>query len=150
LLRTQIHHANTKYSEKTIEDFVQLVEKELIIRQTQEDEIRPSALILIFLYWFDNPDTAFLKGSTKVEIHQKLEKLTIGIANAQQEISLLREFRTRLIADIVTGKLDVRDAAAHLPAELDELEPLEDDLPDPELDLDADSDLEAVAEEEAA
>ena len=33
-------------------------------------------LILIFLYWFDNPDTAFLKGSTKVEIHQKLKKLT--------------------------------------------------------------------------
>ncbi len=57
---------------------------------------------------------------------------------------------TRLIADVVTGKLDVREAAAHLPKELDETEPLEDDLPDPELDLDADSDLEAVAEDEAA
>jgi hypothetical protein len=75
-LKCLLEENKVKYSEKTIEDFVQLVEKELIIRQTQEDEIRPSALILIFLYWFDNPDTAFLKGFTKVEIHQKLEKLT--------------------------------------------------------------------------
>jgi type I restriction enzyme S subunit len=73
-----------------------------------------------------------------------------ALRTADREIFLLRQFRTRLIADVVTGKLDVREAAAHLPAELDELEPLEDDLPDPELDLDADSDLEAVAEDEAA
>lgn len=32
-----------------------------------------------------------------------------------QEISLLREYRTRLIADVVTGKLDVREAASLLP-----------------------------------
>jgi len=44
----------------------------------------------------------------------------------------------------------VREAAAHLPAELDEPEALEDDLPDPELDLDTDSDLDAIAEDEAA
>lgn len=30
------------------------------------------------------------------------------------EIELAREYRTRLIADVVTGKLDVREAAAHL------------------------------------
>src|SRR5207245_2330420 len=34
-----------------------------------------------------------------------------------REISLLREFRTRLIADVVTGKLDVRAAAERLPDE---------------------------------
>ena len=33
---------------------------------------------------------------------------------ANQEISLLREYRTRLIADVVTGKLDVREAAKNL------------------------------------
>jgi type I restriction enzyme S subunit len=33
----------------------------------------------------------------------------------RQEIALLRELRTRLIADVVTGKLDVREAAARLP-----------------------------------
>lgn len=33
------------------------------------------------------------------------------IFQARQEISLLREYRTRLISDVVTGKLDVREAA---------------------------------------
>ena len=31
-----------------------------------------------------------------------------AIARALREIELLREYRTRLIADVVTGKLDVR------------------------------------------
>ena len=44
---------------------------------------------------------------------------------AQGELSLLREYRTRLIADVVTGKLDVREAAARLPDEVEELEPLD-------------------------
>ena len=39
---------------------------------------------------------------------------------AEHEINLLREYRTRLIADVVTGKLDVREAAAALP----EVDPL--------------------------
>ena len=38
-------------------------------------------------------------------------------ASAHRQISFLREYRTRLIADVVTGKLDVRDAAARLPTE---------------------------------
>ncbi|AFD26705.1 restriction endonuclease subunit S [Deinococcus gobiensis] len=38
-----------------------------------------------------------------------------AITHAQREISLLREYRTRLIADVVTGKLNVRAAAARLP-----------------------------------
>ncbi len=44
---------------------------------------------------------------------------------AQREIDLLREYRTRLIADVVTGKLDVREAAARLPDEVEEPEPLD-------------------------
>ena len=35
--------------------------------------------------------------------------------NARRGIELLSEYRTRLIADVVTGKLDVREAAAGLP-----------------------------------
>ena len=42
-----------------------------------------------------------------------------------REIGLLRAYRTRLIADVVTGKLDVREAAARLPDEVEELEPLD-------------------------
>lgn len=37
------------------------------------------------------------------------------IDRIKDEIALLREYRTRLIADVVTGKLDVREAAARLP-----------------------------------
>ena len=44
---------------------------------------------------------------------------------AQGELSLLREYRTRLIADVVTGKFDVREAAARFPDEVEELEPLD-------------------------
>jgi type I restriction enzyme, S subunit len=43
-------------------------------------------------------------------------------ATAQSEITLLREYRTRLIADVVTGKVDVREAEARLPDALDEAE----------------------------
>ena len=43
----------------------------------------------------------------------------------EREISLLREYRTRLIADVVTGKLDVCAAAAALPEEGEEPEVLE-------------------------
>ena len=34
---------------------------------------------------------------------------------AKRQIELVREYRTRLVADVVTGKLDVREAAARLP-----------------------------------
>ena len=33
----------------------------------------------------------------------------------KREIALLQEYRTRLTADLLTGKLDVREAAAKLP-----------------------------------
>lgn len=49
------------------------------------------------------------------EQHQILEQLTYDIQRiegtikrAQREIELIREYRTRLISDVVTGKLDVR------------------------------------------
>ena len=47
------------------------------------------------------------------------------IAAALAQIRLLREYRDRLIADVVTGKLDVREAAASLP----EVDPLNADDP---------------------
>ena len=63
-----------------------------------------------------------------------------AIAGARREVALLREYRTRLIADVVTGKLDVRDAAAGLP----EVDPLaRGDVDDP-LDTDMDSVLEEL------
>ena len=41
--------------------------------------------------------------------------LTTAITRTEREIALMQEYRTRLTADIVTGKLDVREAAAKLP-----------------------------------
>lgn len=61
-----------------------------------------------------------------VHIREQTSKLVATAAIAHREISLLREYRTRLIADVVTGKLDVREAAARLPDETEEPEPLMD------------------------
>ena len=45
------------------------------------------------------------------------EGIDSALASIKRQISLLQEYRTRLIADVVTGKLDVREAAAELPEE---------------------------------
>lgn len=44
-------------------------------------------------------------------------KIDAAMAAARREIELLREYRTRLIADVVTGKVDVREVTAQLPEE---------------------------------
>jgi type I restriction enzyme S subunit len=58
---------------------------------------------------------------------------------------LLLEYRTRLIADVVTGNLDVRETAARLPEEAQQVEPLDeiDDMPQDESAAD-DEELEAA------
>lgn len=43
--------------------------------------------------------------------------LITTISCLEHEIELLKEYRTRLVSDVVTGKLDVREAAAKLPEE---------------------------------
>ena len=48
-----------------------------------------------------------------------------AISSARREIDLVREYHTRLIADVVTGNLDVREVAANLPDEPLETEPLD-------------------------
>ena len=62
--------------------------------------------------------------------------LRAAIKQANREITLLREYRTRLIADLVTGKLDVREAASQLPDEDQELPLIDglDEVNDPEND----------------
>ena len=65
-----------------------------------------------------------------VPSHQEQEQIATHIVNttaninaaitrARRQIELLQEYRTCLIADVVTGKLDVRQAAAQLPDESD-------------------------------
>jgi type I restriction enzyme, S subunit len=74
-----------------------------------------------------------------------LGQVASTLATTRSEIALLREYRTRLIADVVTGQLDVREAAARLP----------DEEPEPVDEVDAvtdgeEDDLDAVLEEAEA
>lgn len=48
-------------------------------------------------------------------IVEKTANINTAIARTEREIALMQEYRTRLTSDIVTGKLDVREAAAKLP-----------------------------------
>ena len=77
-------------------------------------------------------------------------KIDTAIAAARREIDLLREYRTRLIADVVTGKVDVREVAARLPEEPPEEEAEwvdTDEIAEGEA-TDEESGAEAVEEEE--
>jgi type I restriction enzyme S subunit len=55
-------------------------------------------------------------------VDQRCGDIDESSKRVRQGIALLREYRTRLIADVVTGKLDVRDAAGRLVAETEEPE----------------------------
>ncbi len=69
-----------------------------------------------------------------VGLENELSHVNRAISRLNREIELLREYRTRLVADVVTGKLDVREAASNVPDEAE--------LPDtPEADAE---DLDAV------
>lgn len=83
----------------------------------------------------------FLEGATN--------NILKAIGRAQREISLFREYGIRLIDDVVTGKVDVRNAAALLPDEVAEVGSVE------EFEFEADSESsderpEALAEETEA
>ena len=58
------------------------------------------------------------------KVTEETAALRHAIARARRQIELLQEYRTKLIADVVTGKLDVREAAAQLPDEDNEAEPI--------------------------
>ena len=64
--------------------------------------------------------------SEQAAIVEYLDRITAdisaAIARAHCQIELQEEYRTRLVADVVTGKLDVREAA-----ELGEDAPIDDD-----------------------
>lgn len=53
-------------------------------------------------------------------IARKIEPLYATISQAGNQIDLIREYRTRLIADVVTGKVDVRDLAFDMPEAFDD------------------------------
>lgn len=58
-----------------------------------------------------------------ISLKSELRDVELTIVNTRREIDLIREYRTRLISDVVTGKLDVR--SVELPT-MDEAETIED------------------------
>jgi len=129
------------------------------------DEIEPEYLIqLLQVRWIgeylslysvgatmDNLNTGILKEvpvllppineqrTLLVWIANEGQRIDSASAVAEREISLLREYRTRLISDVVTGKLDVRGldltaaADAEAPEECIDLQDIETALEDQEM-----------------
>jgi type I restriction enzyme, S subunit len=83
-------------------------------------------------------------------LDQGLGDIARQLSLLERETSLLREYRTRLVADVVTGKLDVRAAAANLSDESGEPEVPDDTDALAEGDEPADGDLNATPEESEA
>ncbi|MBI4880997.1 MAG: hypothetical protein HY812_15270 [Planctomycetes bacterium] len=94
----------------------------------------------------DGQEQARIVGSTAALAGQ----VECAVEGARREIGLLREYRTRLIADVVTGKLDVREAAARLPDEAEEPKPVEEAEASPDGEEAAAEDMELVPEEAEA
>ena len=61
---------------------------------------------------------------SQLRISEMLQRESYVRQQVRLSEQLLTEYRTRLIADVVTGKLDVREAAAQLPEEDDEADPI--------------------------
>ena len=58
-------------------------------------------------------------------MNKAIEDRDAAIACARRQIEHIEEYRTRLITDVVTGRLDVRATAAQLPDEADSYDPIE-------------------------
>lgn len=63
--------------------------------------------------------------TAQLELDEFVRSLEPIRAQVTCEIALLREYRTRLIADVVTGKLDVRQVAGRIPEETEDYEPFD-------------------------
>lgn len=74
-------------------------------------------------------------------IEQKTRTQCTAIARAEREIELMTEYRTRLIADVVTGKVDVRDVPVEAAVD-EEVEDWSDKVPEENSDM-----LDATEEE---
>ena len=69
------------------------------------------------------------KAATADYLDRANTTINSAIARARRQVEFVQEYRTRLIADVVTGKLDVRAAAAQLPDDAAEAEPIEESGP---------------------
>ncbi len=73
-------------------------------------------------------------------INEKCAEISKATSRAEREIELMREYRTRLISDVVTGQVDVRDIEVPEVAE-DELLALEEDIGESDDAIDDEGDM---------
>ena len=81
--------------------------------------VRASRLRLYPEEFFEIPILCPSKGEQEkivAFVNVETAHLNTAINRTEREIALMQEYRMRLTADVVTGKLDVRAAAARLPA----------------------------------
>ena len=75
-------------------------------------------------------------------INKKCAEISQTISRAEREIELMREYRTRLISDVVTGQIDVRNMEVPAVAE-EELPALDEDAAETDEMIDDEGDMEA-------
>ncbi len=78
-------------------------------------------------------------------IKSQTEPLVTTISRLERELWLLNEYRTRLVADVVTGKFDVREASQNFPEEVTSMDESNTDAEE----FDAAESVEATDESEA-
>lgn len=143
-----LHDADSRYFVHLFRTAVYMAEVDKFSRGIAKDRNR--------LYWADfkrMPSTyppPREQGEIADAINDKCGQIDASIRRVRVEIGLIREYHVCLITDVVTGKLDVREAAARLPTEVDQttLPDEVDDFSDAEV-ATAD-DLDAVPEEALA
>lgn len=68
-------------------------------------------------------------------IKKEIKQIDETITNIEEEIKLVQELRTSLIAEAVTGKIDVSNYVVPQELELDEDEELDEDVLDEEIEM---------------
>ncbi len=70
-------------------------------------------------FWYPEPEE---QDEILEYVRNESQPFDAATNRTEREISLIREYQIRLIADVVTGKMDVREAARNLPVEIVEAE----------------------------
>jgi len=85
-----------------------------------------------------------------VSVTDQTKAIANSVERASREITLVREYGSRLVADVVSGKLDVREAAERLPHEMEEPESTDEVEADADVEADAADEIGAIPEEHEA
>jgi type I restriction enzyme S subunit len=90
-------------------------------------------------FWYPEPEE---QDEILEYVRSESQPFDAATNRTEREISLIREYQIRLITEVVTGKLDVREAARNLPTEIEEVDTV------PELEEAEEEDMEELVSEE--